>query len=135
MDVDFLQVKEAFTAVDHAITRWITFKKEAIGERHSPESFFTKRNRALQACFEELHTSFADGFPYTSDQLFEASIQAEPPPQGAYIEHHYAKRLPVTSGSYVPLMLTDVLPSYKLFEQTDLLEALATVDKRVVYGS
>ena len=135
MDVDFLQVKEAFTAVDHAITRWITFKKEAVGERQSPQSFFIKRNRALQACFEELHTSFADGFPYTADQLFEASIQAEPPPQGAYIEHHYAKRLPVTSGSYVPLMLTDVLPSYKLFEQTDLLEALATVDKRVLHGS
>src|SRR5438477_8915491 len=130
MDVDFLQVKEAFTAVDHAITRWITFKKEAVGERLSPESFFPKRNIALQACFEELHTSFADGFPYTSDQLFEASIQAEPPPHGAYIEHHYAKRLSVTSGSYVPLMLTDVLPSYKLFEQTDLLEALATVEKR-----
>jgi GTPase-activating protein BEM2 len=32
-------------------------------------------------------------------------------------------------------MLTDVLPSYKLFEQTDLLEALATVEKRVMYGS
>jgi GTPase-activating protein BEM2 len=31
-------------------------------------------------------------------------------------------------------MLTDVLPSYKLFDQTDLLEALATVDKRIVYG-
>ena len=31
-------------------------------------------------------------------------------------------------------MLTDVLPSYKLFDQTDLLEALATVEKRVMYG-
>ena len=31
-------------------------------------------------------------------------------------------------------MLTDVLPSYKLFDQTDLLEALATVDKRAMYG-
>jgi GTPase-activating protein BEM2 len=135
MDIDFLQVKEAFTAVDHAINRWITFKKEAVGERQSPDSFFSKRNRALQACFEELHSSFADGFPYTADQLFEASIQAELPPQGAYIEHHYAKRISVTSGSYVPLMLTDVLPSYKLFEQTDLLEALATVEKRAPYGS
>ena len=135
MDVDFLEVREAFTAVQQAIARWITFKKEAVGERQSPESFFSKRNRAFQACFEELHFSFADGFPYTAEQLFEASIQAEPLPQGAYIEHHYAKRISVTSGSYVPLMLTDVLPSYKLFEQTDLLEALATVEKRVMYGS
>ena len=128
-------MKNAFTAVEHAITRWITFKNGAVGERQSPESFFSKRNRALQACFEELHSSFAEGFPYIADQLFEASIQAESPSQGAYIEHHYAKRISVTSGSYVPLMLTDVLPSYKLFEQTDLLEALATVDKRVPYGT
>jgi hypothetical protein len=121
-------------SVENAITRWITFKNDAPGERQPPEALFTRRNRALQTCFEELHINFADGFPYSAEQLFEASILAEPPQQGNYIEHHYAKRLSVTSGSYVPLMLTDVLPSYKLFEQTDLLEALATVEKRVQYS-
>ena len=95
---------------------------------------FLKRSKALQECFEELHSSFAESFPYSADQLFEVSLQVELPPQGTYIEHHYAKRLSVTSGSYVPLILTDVLPSYKLFEQTDLLEALATVDKRSLYS-
>ena len=134
-DVDFVQVRKAYESVEHAINRWLKFKKETALERQSPDMFFAKRNNALQTCFEELHSNFADGFPYTVQQLFEASIQAEPPLQGAYIEQHYAKRLSVTSGSYVPLMLTDVLPSYKLFEQTDLLEALATVDKRVMYGS
>src|ERR1700737_4552952 len=134
MDVDFLQVKEAYTSVNHAISRWITFKKEAAGVPRSTEEYFSKRSKVLQDCFEELHMNFADGFPYSGDQLFEASVLAEPPSQGAYIEHHYAKRISVTSGSYVPLMLTDVLPSYKLFEQTDLLEAFTTVEKRVLYG-
>ena len=121
--------------MEHAISRWITFKEETGGAREPLQKYFEKRSKALQTCLEELHTNFGDGFPYSADQLFEASVQAEPPPQGAYIEHHYAKRLSVTSGSYVPLMLTDVLPSYKLFEQTDLLEALSTVDKRLMYGS
>jgi len=134
--VDFVEIKEAVKSVEHAIRRWNNFKEIPDPDREPipPSAFFEKRSRALQLCFEDLHTTFAEGFPYTSEQLFEASIQAEPPSQGAYIEHHYAKRISVTSGSYVPLMLTDILPSYKLFEQTDLLEALATVEKRALYA-
>ncbi|CAN6642755.1 hypothetical protein TRVA0_019S01640 [Trichomonascus vanleenenianus] len=59
----------------------------------------------------------------TPESVLRMSLAAEPSTTGYYLKHHYTTKSPLSNGSYLPLIFTDVNHSYKLFSQQALIAA------------
>lgn len=59
--------------------------------------------------------------PLTLSSVMEFSISSEPASVGAF--HHDEARAPLTTGSFLPVLFTEIIPSYKIFNQKILIGA------------
>ncbi|CCH41556.1 GTPase-activating protein [Wickerhamomyces ciferrii] len=59
----------------------------------------------------------------SQESIMELSLLVEPSIIGQYHTLHYNSRTPLITGSYLPTLFTEVLPSYKLFDQSVLIGA------------
>ncbi|KAK9367480.1 hypothetical protein V1509DRAFT_626777 [Lipomyces kononenkoae] len=78
---------------------------------------------AVQECLHSLYEAHMSAPPISPLVVMEMSLSYEPPVTGQYAQYYASHRSPLSTGSYSAILFTEVLPSYKLFAQKDLLEA------------
>ncbi|ODQ67367.1 hypothetical protein NADFUDRAFT_7965, partial [Nadsonia fulvescens var. elongata DSM 6958] len=91
----------------------------------------------LQKLLHYLSAYHAETNALSPQQILELSLKVEPASSGNYLKHYYGHISPLSHGSYLPLLFTDIVPSYKLFAKSDLIAAsgVNNVQKRSHWGS
>ncbi|KAK9471773.1 uncharacterized protein V1510DRAFT_437042 [Dipodascopsis tothii] len=85
---------------------------------------------AFQECFYSVYAAYTASGYMSLSAMLEISLAFEPPATGQYSPFYSSQPSPLASGSYVSLLFTDVLNSYKLFERKNVLEAGGLLHKK-----
>ncbi|KAK9476318.1 ras guanine nucleotide exchange factor domain-containing protein, partial [Lipomyces japonicus] len=88
--------------------------------------------KAFQECLYKAYETAQGSSIITPSGLLDLSLQYEPPSTGLYAQYYTSQRSPLSTGSYSPLIFTEILTSYKLFAPKDILEAGGLLYKRSV---
>lgn len=112
--------REELARVNKSIDHWTTYFDSIQNKENLPQ--LEQSIPALQECLYSLHSLDLNSPPITPLALMEMSILCEPS-IGVYSQSYSSQKLPLSSGSYSAILFTEVLSSYKLFAQKDLLEA------------
>ncbi|ORY84764.1 hypothetical protein BCR37DRAFT_412452 [Protomyces lactucae-debilis] len=111
------QVAAAYEAVTDALDNWQVFQDEVALKASTP------RLASFQECFKRLNTLPMETRDLCSPALLDTSFLCEP--NLAIDDLHERKTLcelrPGTAA-FLPLLFTDLLPTYRLFDPSDLLQ-------------
>lgn len=86
--------------------------------------------KQLQRCLCTLNFNNQNPPSTNSTAFFDMSLACEPSSTGLYLHSHYHQRLPLSTGANVPLVFTDILPSFSLFDRDDTLAISGTLHKK-----
>lgn len=114
--------------VRRSLERWTSYSND-IGSIDS-HSEVEATIPAIQECLYAAYSNFMASSPLTLTEMLEISLAYEPATSAQYASFYYSQRSPLSSGSYVSLLFTDVLHSHKLFERKNLLEAGGLLHKK-----
>lgn len=72
------------------------------------------------------------------EAILKMSLEVEPCVSGQYLKHHYNQRSQFVTGSYMPLIFNNIIPTYNLFSKPSLIAvgaATSTNPKRTLRPS
>ncbi|KAK7207768.1 hypothetical protein BZA70DRAFT_244169 [Myxozyma melibiosi] len=114
------EVNKELSRIRKSLERWTKYYDSIRNVDGMPE--LEQPIPALQECLYSLYNFNFNSSPLSPLVLMDLSIACEPS-GGTYSKHYLAQKSPLSNGSYSAVLFTEVLASYKLFAQKDLLEA------------
>lgn len=119
-NIDYPKFLQGMKGVLRSLEKWkIWFATKT--QNSTLEQEERKEVEQLQSCFKELNHNNLNPPAATSQAYFDMSLVCEPSSTGMYLQSHYHQRLPLSIGANLPLVLTDVLPRFSLFDREDTL--------------
>ncbi|KAK9451389.1 uncharacterized protein V1518DRAFT_8378 [Limtongia smithiae] len=112
--------RDELSSIQNSLNRWTTYLSTIQNAETAPK--LESAIPALQECIYRLYDSHMNAPPLTPQALMEMSLECEPPTSGVYHQQYIMQKPTLSTGSYPSILFTEVLPSYKLFAQRDLME-------------
>ena len=117
---DYLKFLQGMKGVLRSLEKWkVWFASKT--QNSTLEQEERKEVEQLQRCFRELNHNNLNPPSSTSQVYFDMSLVCEPSSTGMYLQSHYHQKLPLSIGANLPLVLTDILPRFSLFDREDTL--------------
>lgn len=98
-------------------------------ERYAPRPIGKSKTKTMpvpeqdyqdyQRLFRALNYNHQNTPAVNSAAFFELSLQCEASSTGMYLQNHYHEKLPLDIGANLPLIFTDVLSKFSLFDKED----------------
>ncbi|KAL7271086.1 rho GTPase-activating protein [Rhizina undulata] len=129
-NIDYQKYLSGLQAVLKGLEAWRERWNESKQASKSKERKAPKEIEQLQKCFSALVSNQQGPVSALSNSFFDMSLGCEPSASGMYLQSHYHQRLPLSSGANVPLVFTDILPSFSLFDRDDTLAISGTLHKK-----
>jgi len=129
-NVEYPKFVGATDTISRALENW---RAEWAGTRPHYKAGGTRASKEveqLQKCLSALNLNNTNPSSINSTAYFDMSLACEPSSTGAYLLSHYHQRLPLSTGANVPLVFTDVLPSFSLFARDDALAISGSLHKK-----
>lgn len=118
--IDYPKYVQGMKGVLRSLEKWkVWFASKAKDSTLEQED--RKEVEQLQRCFRELNHNNLNPPSTTSQVYFDMSLVCEPSSTGMYLQSHYHQRIPLSIGANIPLVFTDVLPRFSLFDREDTL--------------
>lgn len=120
---DFQQVRQIIERASGVVDGWHFYFDNAPDMENPPPDV------PVEPIFQQLLSRWAKLSSTSPDLLLSleaASLSLEPKTLGHYLNYHYNQTLPLFNGSFLPVMFTEVCPSFKLFSRTSLMTAAST---------
>lgn len=120
---DFQQVRQIIDRASGVVDGWHYYFENAPDMENPPPDV------PVEPIFQQLLSRWAKLAPSSPDLLLSleaASLSIEPKILGHYLNYHYNQTLPLSNGSFLPVMFTEVCPSFKLFSRTSLMTAASS---------
>lgn len=128
-NVDFEKILAGLNGIEEALGKW---RNEWVDMVESIKS--TQLDKAevedIQDCLRALNAANQNPPSANSSTFFGKSLECEPSISGMYLHSHYHQKLPLSTGANVPLIFTDVLPSFSLFDRFDTLAISGSLHKK-----
>lgn len=118
--VDYPKVIQGMKGVLRSLEKWKIWFASKV-ENSTLEQEERKEVEQLQRCFKELNHNNINPPSATSQVFFDMSLVCEPASTGMYLQSHYHQRLPLSIGANLPLVFTDVITRFSLFDREDTL--------------
>lgn len=129
-NVDYPKFIQGTDAILNSLERWREeWSDPSLGSDHK-EKKTPREVEQLQKCLFTLNFNNQNPPSTNSTTFFDMSLACEPSSTGMYLHSHYHQRLPLSTGANVPLVFTDVLPSFSLFDRDDTLAISGTLHKK-----
>ncbi|KAK9469880.1 hypothetical protein V1512DRAFT_245311 [Lipomyces arxii] len=120
-NIAIYESRQELLRIQQTLERWNTYISTVENQEHMPP--LEPPISALQECLYSLYAWHMSAPPLNALALMEMSLNYEPASIGQYAPFYSSQKSPLSNGSYSSILFTDVVPSYKLFAQKDLLEA------------
>lgn len=127
-NIDFQKSVVGLEAMHLALEKW---KKEWVdweGVQQTKDD--TPEDEQIQICLESLNANNQNPPAANATMFFERSLMCEPSISGLYLHAHYHQKLPLSTGANIPLVFTDVLPSYAIFDRYHALQITSNLHKK-----
>ncbi|KAF3906164.1 hypothetical protein ABW20_dc0100692 [Dactylellina cionopaga] len=120
---------QCYEGIEAGLERWSRYpeEKNAQGKEISPAKF--KEDPRIQHCLRLLNDG-SKAISVYSSSLFQMSLAAERPTTGFYVQPHYHQKLPLSTGTSIPLAFTEILPGFSLFNWEDTLTIAEAFGKK-----
>ena len=125
--INFQKIVEGLHAVIHSVGIW---EKEWVNSRAFSGSKSDKLVDQIQDCLEQLNSTNQNPPSINSTMFYDKSLTCESAATGLYLNSHYHQRLPLSTGSNIPLLFTDLPASFSLFDRQDTLAFSGTLHKK-----
>ncbi|KAJ8101998.1 hypothetical protein POJ06DRAFT_74971 [Lipomyces tetrasporus] len=119
--IDIVSSRSELARIHKALGRWTTYISSIEDSDNLP--ILEAPVAALQECLYSLYEAHMSTTPISPLTIMEMSLRYESAVTGLYAHYYSSQRSPLSIGSYSAILFTEILPSYKLFTQKDLLEA------------
>ncbi|KAK9484975.1 hypothetical protein V1527DRAFT_441962 [Lipomyces starkeyi] len=119
--IDIASSRNELVRIHKALERWTIYITSVENADNLP--ILETPVATLQECLYSLYETHISATPISPLAIMEMSLAYEPPVTGQYAQYYTSQRSPLSTGSYSAILFTEILPSYKLFAQRDLLEA------------
>ncbi|KAK9236168.1 hypothetical protein V1525DRAFT_231081 [Lipomyces kononenkoae] len=119
--IDITSSRNELVRIHKTLERWTLYIASVEDAENLP--ILEAPDSTVQECLCSLYEAHMSAPPISPLAIMEMSLSYEPPITGQYAQHYTSHRSPLSTGSYSAILFTEVLPSYKLFAQKDLLEA------------
>lgn len=129
-NVEYLEFLQATDAIFRALKNWREEWPVAKIQFQSRGKRPVKEVEQLQRCLNALNSNNQTPLPTNSATFFDMSLACEPSASGLYLLSHYHQRLPLSTGASVPLVFTDCLASFSLFDRDDTLAISGSLHKK-----
>lgn len=129
--VDYPKFVHGADVILRSLERWREDWTDAcLDLDHKEKKVPQEEVKQLQRCLCTLNFNNQNPPSANSTGFFDMSLACEPSSTGMYLHSHYHQRLPLSTGANVPLVFTDVLPSFSLFDRDDTLAISGTLHKK-----
>lgn len=127
--IDSKRFLQGYSSIDAGLSRWSRYpdEKNSKGSSIPPARF--KEDPRIQQCLRILNDSGKSISVYSSS-LFQMSLATEKPTTGAYVQPHYHQKLPLSTGTSIPLAFTELLSGFSLFNWEDTLTIAEAFGKK-----
>ncbi|KAF3938157.1 hypothetical protein ABW19_dt0200585 [Dactylella cylindrospora] len=120
---------QGYEAIEAGLERWSRYPQEKNAEGKSLAPSRVKEDPRIQQALQVLNDSGKSISVYSS-ALFQMSLTAERPNTGSYVQPHYHQKLPLSTGTSIPLAFTELLPGFSLFNWEDTLTIAEAFGKK-----
>lgn len=117
------QCEKRVQRVKVSFSRWDEYLSNVEQDNDQFKNQTFNENQELTKQLYNLLTNHVQLPPLTQESIMELSLSIEANTIGQYHKLHYNSRTPLITGSYLPTLFTEVLPNYKLFDQSVLIGA------------
>lgn len=119
-NIDYVKFLQGMKGILRSLEKWKAwFASKVKAGKLEPER--TGEDSQLQTYFKELNQANINPPSTLLQSYFDMSMICEPAITGLYLQSHYHQRLPLSIGANLPLIFTDVLPRFSLFDKEDTL--------------
>lgn len=117
------QCEKRVQRVKVSFSRWDEYLSNVEQDNDQFKNRLADENHELIKQLYNLLTNHVQLPALNQESVMELSLAIEPSSIGQYHKLHYNSRTPLITGSYLPTLFTEVLPNYKLFDQSVLIGA------------
>lgn len=117
------QCEKRVQRVKVSFSRWDEYLQNVTQDDELFKNVDKTPNENLINQLYNLLTNHVNLPPLTQDSIMELSLINEPNSTADYYKLHHNSRTPLVTGSYLPIIFSDVIPNYKLFSTNTLLGA------------
>ncbi|KAH0608482.1 uncharacterized protein H6S33_001616 [Morchella sextelata] len=129
-NVDYPKFIQGMEAIFNSLEKWREEWVDAGLGLDRVEKKTPREVEQIQKCLFTLNLNNKTPPSTNSTTFFDMSLACEPSSTGMYLHSHYHQRLPLSTGAHVPLVFTDVLPSFSLFDREDTLAISGSLHKK-----
>ncbi|KAI5780160.1 hypothetical protein DFH27DRAFT_362346 [Peziza echinospora] len=119
--IDYPKFLFGMKGVLRSLEKWKSWFATKAQDSYFEDDEEHKEIEIIQRCFRDLNQHNTNPPSTNMQSYFDMSLICEPSSTGMYLQSHYHQRLPLSIGANLPLVLTDVLPRFSLFDKEDTL--------------
>lgn len=124
--LDYRLVRQIIDRVSGVVEGWNYYFENA------PDMDDPPGEVPVEPVFQQLMSRWASMAVTAPDLLLSleaASLSLEPRILGHYLNYHYNQTLPLSNGSFLPVMFTEVCPGFQLFSRSSLMSAASSYSR------